>query len=568
MNEFENENEIKKTIQNTQMLIRNSMEQHKKTSKQLHSQIKKKKKTIELIREKVGKLIVEKEKYESEKKNSKGDKNDEDDDPEVAQIIDKIKKEMEEKQEIDEKIAEIKADILVIKNEMGGLNATQHQQDKYEKHIISLENRLDKANQKFNESIEYDKKLRAEIDKLRKERFFFENIYKKLEKDLEGVRNDISDCLKKAYANYEERDANQEQFESLKAAMLKSESEYVNMLQELSNKQNMRENRGKNADKKDNKNLKNNELSNLNDKAYPKSKRNDNLDSNKDKIIKCNNLKYKFEKLAEFTGHPELADFSGGKDGKDDGVKIFCENFKKDDEKNYELFQAISMMSSEAKRLEFEIKEMEKEIEILKKVKNSQEGIEKRNMISELKTKTQKLIEKKDKYDNEYKNYCDEFNTIRHYIEGIFKTLECREQLNDVEKVDYEGEITEENALDYLSKIEQKLKNYLKILELEKKAQNQNPFKSKYDPNKGYMNNKQLNDKMNNIFNSMENTKSKTLDLIRDNKNDEFRIEKLKEYSENFVEELLKKADKDDNAEKKNDKKSKRNGNNVLPPIG
>jgi len=57
---------------------------------------------------------------------------------------------------------------------MGGLNATKHVQEKYEKHIKILENRLDKANQKFNEAIEFDKNLREEIDKLRKERFIFE----------------------------------------------------------------------------------------------------------------------------------------------------------------------------------------------------------------------------------------------------------------------------------------------------------------------------------------------------------------------------------------------------------
>ena len=52
------------------------------------------------------------------------------------------------------------------------MNATQALKERYEKHIRILENRLDKANQKFNDAIEYDKKLRNEIDKLRKERIF------------------------------------------------------------------------------------------------------------------------------------------------------------------------------------------------------------------------------------------------------------------------------------------------------------------------------------------------------------------------------------------------------------
>lgn len=41
MTEAENEENVKNTIQDTQILIRNHMQQHKKISKQLHSQIKK-----------------------------------------------------------------------------------------------------------------------------------------------------------------------------------------------------------------------------------------------------------------------------------------------------------------------------------------------------------------------------------------------------------------------------------------------------------------------------------------------------------------------------------------------
>ena len=64
MAEMENEENIKNTIQDTQMLIRNHMQHHKKISKQLHSQIKKEKKTIDLLQEKIAKLMVEKQKLE------------------------------------------------------------------------------------------------------------------------------------------------------------------------------------------------------------------------------------------------------------------------------------------------------------------------------------------------------------------------------------------------------------------------------------------------------------------------------------------------------------------------
>ena len=269
MTEMENEENIKNTIQDTQMLIRNHMQHHKKISKQLHSQIKKEKKTIDLLQEKIAKLMVEKQKLEDKQQISS---NMNQSDSKVEILKNKILEEIEEKQSYDDKISEIHNDFLTIKSEMGGLNATQALQERYQKHIRILENRLDKANQKFNDSIEYDKKLRAEIDKLRKERYFFENIYKKLEKELEKVRKEISKNLEDAYDNYEQRDINQENFENLKAQMIKKETEYTNILSGIANDLNIRNSRKKNKEKKD---IKDYDESNIITKNFQKKIKNE-----------------------------------------------------------------------------------------------------------------------------------------------------------------------------------------------------------------------------------------------------------------------------------------------------
>ena len=92
----------------------------------------------------------------------------------IEGLKNEILRQVAERKEYEDKAKEIKEEFNIIKHEMGGLNATAQTQDRYEKHIKILENRLDKANQKFNESIEKDKILREQIDKLRKERFIFE----------------------------------------------------------------------------------------------------------------------------------------------------------------------------------------------------------------------------------------------------------------------------------------------------------------------------------------------------------------------------------------------------------
>lgn len=56
-------------------------------------------------------------------------------------------------------------------------------------------------------------------------------------------------------------------------------------------------------------------------------------------------------------------------------VQTFCEKFKKNAQKNFELFLEISMKNNEVKTLETEIKELEDEITALQQQKVSQQGI-------------------------------------------------------------------------------------------------------------------------------------------------------------------------------------------------
>ena len=66
------------------------MQQHKKISKQLHSQIKKDLKNVELYKEKIGKLIVEKEKLEAQKQNKNENKEAVEASPDIEKIRQQI----------------------------------------------------------------------------------------------------------------------------------------------------------------------------------------------------------------------------------------------------------------------------------------------------------------------------------------------------------------------------------------------------------------------------------------------------------------------------------------------
>ena len=68
------------------------------------------------------------------------------------------------------------------RQKMGGVNASRENNQAIAKQIQILENRLDKALKRYNEALANNKRLRENIDNLRRERLVFDQIYKKLEK--------------------------------------------------------------------------------------------------------------------------------------------------------------------------------------------------------------------------------------------------------------------------------------------------------------------------------------------------------------------------------------------------
>ena len=549
MSELENEENIKNTIQDTQMLIRNHMQQHKKISKQLNGQIKKDKKTIELLKEKIAKLILEKKKLE-DKQNIKGRGDfDQSDSPQIQDLKIQIKKEMDETKSFDDKILDIQNEFLVIKNEMGGLNATQTLKERYEKHIKILENRLDKANQKFNEAIEYDKNLRNEIDKLRKERFFFENIYKKLEKELENLRKDISKNLEEAYDNYEQRDLNQEAFENLKAQMIKKETEYTNILSGIANEMNIRNTRKKAQEKKELKSFQLIEDNSMINKKYSRKLKTEQIAQQQQSLDdKYQNLKFKFEKMMEFTNQKNIEDL--------------CETFRKNVKENFDLFLSINLISNEAKKVDSEIKEMEEEIKKYKMYNNNEKEKINKDFVEELNNKTKNLIQKHKEYEEQSKQNIALFKDIKKYTEILFNSLDCENEMSENEKIDVQGGVTENNIMKVYAQIEKKLKFNEKILEQGLTAlRDENTTGNKNDMSPLGLSTKQVNDNMKIAFSNMDINKIKAMEKIKNSQNPEdLKLENLISYSKDIANEVMNSINKNNLPDKKGSSKMNRKG--------
>jgi len=122
------------------------------------------------------------------------------------QLLMKMDAETENNQNLMDTLADTSKRIFGVREDMalhGGVKAALENAKAVQKQIRILENRLDKALQKFNESIEANRALREQIDTLRRERVVFDDIYKKLETELHSKKKEMANIIEQANAAYE-----------------------------------------------------------------------------------------------------------------------------------------------------------------------------------------------------------------------------------------------------------------------------------------------------------------------------------------------------------------------------
>lgn len=135
---------------------------------------------------------------------------------------------------MEEQIQVMKAKVLQQRKSMGGVNASRENYLMIQKQIRILENRLDKSLIKFNESSAQNKDLRNQIDDLRRERVVFENIYRKMEKDLQEKKRLMAEIIEMSNQAYEQRDAYQMEIAAIEQANRKETEEFDEQMLTLS----------------------------------------------------------------------------------------------------------------------------------------------------------------------------------------------------------------------------------------------------------------------------------------------------------------------------------------------
>ena len=147
----------------------------------------------------------------------------------ASRYMKKIAAEKKRTGEVKAEIQSVNAEIDKQRKEAGGVRLAEQENARKQRTLKMLEDKLTKARVKFNEAGAYNKKLRDDIDNLRRERVIFDGVYKRLERTLEEKKMEMAQIVDVSNTAYAARSKAKEQMEALKK---QAEQEQLNFEQE------------------------------------------------------------------------------------------------------------------------------------------------------------------------------------------------------------------------------------------------------------------------------------------------------------------------------------------------
>lgn len=376
-----------------------------------------------------------------------------------------IEAEKQKISEIDNYMTTFQSKITQQKQAIGGVHAPKENQASLQKQIKTLENRLDQGSQKFNEAISVNRELRTHIDSLRQERVIFDNLYKKLEKELYEKRKNMADIIEGANTAYEDRDRANEQIEGLKQHAKRETNEFERDLKDLSqamvksHKALEYMHLAKNQ-QQDNERRTESEVEELRRQAQ-KSK------SDKDSFgaIRTGVEKYE-EDLARIQAATGITDF----------VKLIA-TFRKNEEKNYNTFKHVNDLSNEIETLEKTIAELKEE-----RAKYEDEPVkkdfEKIRALKDLEETFMKLEGNMERFEFKSHEAAKKINSICNWTESMYNSLEC--DRIDPDEMGMSG-VTESNLMACFSVIEERATQILAAYTQKKRHASSSSSKNQFD---------------------------------------------------------------------------------------
>jgi len=340
------------------------------------------------------------------------------------QILLKFDIESENNEALTQDIANMQKSIFEVREDMaqhGGVTAALENAKAVQKQIRILENRLDKALQKFNDAIEANRGLREQIDTLRGERVVFDDIYKKLENELHAKKKEMASIIEQANAAYEARDSAQAQMAALKQQADKEHAEFEKEWRELGklieNDKKMKEfmrqkvrNRAaeeRARDREDSSPARS--IGSRQQKSFETTKSIADMGSaNQEKIMSYEDA---FSKIQAATGICDIDEL--------------VQNFINAEDQNFTLFKYNNELSADMAKIEEQIADYKEEYINLSGTGTRKEDTEKVKILETLEEKWSDIDKKAVLYNDKYQDANQTLMHIRSGIESIFRRIGC-----------------------------------------------------------------------------------------------------------------------------------------------
>jgi len=350
-------------------------------------------------------------------------------------------------QTMEEQIHIMKQKVLQQRKAMGGVNAAKENYQMIQKQIRILENRLDKSLVKFNEAIAHNKTLRDAIDDLRRERVVFENIYRKMERELQEKKQKMAEIIEVSNQSYEQRDTYQMEVAAIEQANRKEQEEFEEQMVELGR---MLETElklpGPTRPASRVSSVGSAQMANTSDDdTLKKSGGTWNQNAEKMDVLasyeRVQNFEEAFNKIKAATGITDI----------DELVKTFIKN----EDHNFSLFNYVNEQNNEIEKLDEQI-QMLREEERKFAHESGEDVHQHKQILKELEAKLQNSESMAEKYEIRCQDLQRIIESLKRGIQSIYEKLEVDEDSF------VDPTVTESNMVHYLGVVEQQANRILR----------------------------------------------------------------------------------------------------------
>uniref|UniRef100_A0A7S1XXH8 ODAD1 central coiled coil region domain-containing protein n=1 Tax=Phaeomonas parva TaxID=124430 RepID=A0A7S1XXH8_9STRA len=373
-----------------------------------------------------------------------------------------------------EQITHMRQEILRQRKAMGGVNAARENQAMVQKQVRILENRLDKALVKFNEVLAKNKVLRQTIDDLRRERVVFDNIYRKLEKDLEEKKRQMANIIELSNLSYEQRDNFQMEIAAIEQANRKEQQDFEDQMMELDHMMDsilsvepMRRSRRRGRNGASTNDLRHegsrtdlgnsgpmglddsNRMLSQEDEAKLQEEMNQGTrqlmkdrEAAETSMKRVQNFEEAFNKIRAATGIQDV----------DELVRTFIKN----EDQNFSLFNYVNEQTNEIEKLEEQIQGLREE-EARYAQESGDDANQHKAILKDLEARLQATESMAEKYEHKCVDASATLERLKRGIQSTFKNIECGSMSDMIS----ESTVTETNMMTFLGMCEQRANEIL-----------------------------------------------------------------------------------------------------------